>query len=327
MSGSTPSLSIMLTALLLASCSADTTEPGHLVASAAPLANARWSDWSSPDNIGEPLNSAQVEQGPSISRDGLSMYFHCIGCPGGFGAADIWVSRRAGVDDPWGTPRNLGPTINTSAGDGSPNLSSDGHWLFFGSTRAGGFGSNDLYVSRRHDKNDDFGWQPPVNLGPNVNTAASDNGAATFETVNGGLGVYFASGRAGGMGGNDVYLSVRGDDEAFGPAVLVPELSTSFNDQGPTVSRDGLEVIFPSNRTGTLGDLDLWRSTRRSLNDAWSVPENMGPGINSEFIDAGAELSFDGTTLFFHSPFREGSVGGPFFDIWYVTRSRLRGAP
>lgn len=327
MSESIRILPITLTAVLLASCSIETTEPPRLVAYEAPMASARWSEWSAPQNVGTPINSALAEQAPAISKDGLSLYFHCIDCPGGFGLADIWVSRRASVNDPWGAPRNLGANINTSGTEGGPSLSPDGHRLFFNSRRSSGFGGNDLYVSRRHDTNEDLGWQPPVNLGPNVNTAAGENASQTFETADGRLGIYFVSQRAGGLGGADIYTSVLGDDETFGPATPVAELNTSFDDQGPAVSRDGLELIFPSDRPGTLGDLDLWRSTRRSLSDPWSVPENMGPGVNSEFIEGAPELSFDGTTLFFHSPFREGNVGGPFFDIWYVSRARATGKP
>lgn len=323
---STRTTTVTLAALFAASCSMETTEPVHL-AYEAPMASARWSEWSAPQNVGTPINSAMAEQAPSISKDGLSLYFHCIGCEGGFGLADIWVSRRARLDDIWGTPRNLGANVNRSGTDGGPSLSPDGHFLFFNSARPGGFGANDLYVSRRRDRDNDLGWEPPVNLGRNVNTAAVENAVQPFETADGTLGIYFASQRADGLGGTDIYMSVLQDDETFGPAVLVRELSTEFNDQGPTLSRDGLELIFPSDRPGTVGDLDLWRSTRRSLSDPWSVPENMGPGVNSEFIEGAPELSFDGTTLFFHSPFREGNVGGPFFDIWYVSRARITGKP
>jgi hypothetical protein len=319
--------SITIATLLLASCSAETTVPVQMDGTGTPSAAVRWSEWSPPQNVGEPINSRFAEQAPSISRDGLSLFFHCINCPGGSGLADIWVSRRASISDPWGTPRHLGPNINTSTTDGGPSLSLDGHRLFFNSARPGGFGANDLYMSRRRDKSDDLGWGPPVNLGPNVNTAAVENAVQPFETADGTLAIYFASQRADGLGGTDIYMSVLGADGTFGPAELVRELSTSFNDQGPTLSRDGLELIFPSDRPGTLGDLDLWRSTRRSLSDPWSTPENLGPGINSEFIDGAPELSFDGTTLFFHSPFREGNVGGTFFDIWYVSRSRISGRP
>ena len=75
----------------------------------------RFSDWSTPVNLGPPVNTAFIEQAASLSRDGLSLYFHCGNCPGSIGGADIYVSQRAHAADPWGAPQNLGPTINTTA--------------------------------------------------------------------------------------------------------------------------------------------------------------------------------------------------------------------
>ncbi|PYO34033.1 MAG: hypothetical protein DMD74_12110, partial [Gemmatimonadetes bacterium] len=66
---------------------------------------------------------------------------------------DLWVSTRATTADPWSTPVNLGPTVNTTAFDGAPALSFDGTTLYFFSTRPGGFGGNDLYVTMRQRVN------------------------------------------------------------------------------------------------------------------------------------------------------------------------------
>src|SRR5690349_14493816 len=269
----------------------------------------KFGPWSAPINLGPPVNSAFAEQNPFISRDGLSLYFTCFSCPGNIGGSDIWVSQRASANDPWGTPQNLGLNINTSASESGPALSSDGHRLYFVSNRPGGFGGNDIYVSRRQNKRDDFAWQPPVNLGSGVNTLADEQGPEYFEDDKTGIiTLYFGSNRPGGLGGTDIYASTlneNGDEEAFGPAVLVAELSSPFNDQGPSIRRDGLEMFLASDRP-TLGNVDLWVSTRANTSDPWSTPVNLGPTVNSVFADAGPALSFDGTELYFHSPFRPG---------------------
>jgi Tol biopolymer transport system component len=286
----------------------------------------KFGPWSAPINVGPPVNSAFAELNPFISRDGLSLYFTCFSCPGNIGGSDIWVSQRASANDPWGTPQNLGLNINTSASESGPALSSDGHRLYFVSNRPGGFGGNDIYVSRRQNKRDDFAWQPPVNLGSGVNTLADEQGPEYFEDDKTGIiTLYFGSNRPGGLGGTDIYASTlneNGDEEAFGPAVLVAELSSPFNDQGPSIRRDGLEMFLASDRP-TLGNVDLWVSTRANTSDPWSTPVNLGPTVNSMFADAGPALSFDGTELYFHSPFRPGNVGGPMFDIWVTTRAKL----
>lgn len=298
----------------------------------APL---QFGPWSAPVNLGPPVNTSFAEVNPFISKDGLSLYFTCQDCPGGFGGFDIWVSRRPTVDAPWGSPQNLGPNINTPFSETNPALSVDGHSLYFTSNRPGGFGLTDIYVSRRHNKRDDFAWQLPENLGSGVNTAADDRqAAAPFEDdETGTVTLYFSSNRPGGLGGDDIYASTFQPDETFGPAVLVTELSSVSNDQTPAIRHDGLEIFLSSNRPGSVlnlqgrPSLDLWVSTRPSTSDPWSTPVNLGPVVNGFGADERSALSFDGTTLYFDSAQRPGNVGGQgFFDIWVTTRSKLKAA-
>jgi WD40-like Beta Propeller Repeat len=276
----------------------------------------QFSDWSAPVNIGPPVNTNLAELAPFLSKDGLSLYFVRGAGAGGFGGEDIWVSQRASSDDAWGLPQNLGPTINTVSNDFGASLTLDGHTLYFVSNRPG-LGGNDLYVSRRHNRRDDFAWQPPGNLG-SINTPANELAAAHFEDdLTGVTTLYFASNRPGGLGGDDIYVSTLLPDETFGPAVLVQELSSSSADIQPAIRRDGLEIFLASPRSGTLGGLDLWVSTRASTSDPWSIPVNVGPAVNSASNDARASLSFDGTELYFQSN-RDGNQ-----DFYRSTRSKL----
>lgn len=295
-----------------------------LVLGQASSANAgRFSDWSTPINLGASINSTASDQGPAISKDGLSLYFHS-NRPGGLGGFDMYVAQRASVDDPWGLPVNLGAPVNTTLDEGNPAFSRDGHFLFFQSIRPGGLGRIDLWVSYREHTHDDFDWQPAVNLGPGVNSAADDNAPSYFE--NDELGVaqlYFVSSRPGGFGGQDIYLSSQIPDGSFGPAALVSELSTTSTDSRPSIRHDGLEIIFQSNRTGSLGTaLDLWVATRESVADAWSTPVNLGSSINTTAVENNANLSSDRVTLFLSSD-RPGGFGG--LDLYVTTRTRLRG--
>src|SRR6266852_2422074 len=229
----------------------------------------RFSDWSAPVNLGPPVNTALVEQGASISKNGLSLYFQCLNCPTNIGGADIYVSQRASVSDPWGPPQPLGSAINTTSNEQAPRLSRDGHRLFFNSDRTG-FGGHDLYVSRRRDKQDDFGWEPAVNLGGAINTAVDEVNADPFDDDATGTSVlYFASG---GTGGTDIYISTLLADGTYGPGTPVVELSSSSVDRQPAIRRDGLEIFFASDRLGSLGALDLWVATRATTSDPWSTP-------------------------------------------------------
>jgi Tol biopolymer transport system component len=303
--------------------------------------------WSTPVNLGPMVNSPFHEWATAISKDGLSLYI-TSSRPGGVNGPnlgqrnEIWVSQRASIDAPWQAPVNLDayntrPVINlhsATSGNSNPNLSPDGHLLFFQSPRPGGYGDADLYVSRRTNKHDDFGWQEPVNLGGLINTRYEESTPDYFEDEETGIIVlYFSSNRPGGPPGSlsgteHQYVSTLGDDGTFGPGVLVPELSSPYNDIHAMIRRDGLELFLNSDRpNGRIGTADIWVSTRDSTRDPWSPPVNLGPTVNYPgYRTARPALSWDGTTLYFNSN-RPGGFNAPadlFGDIYVTTRRNLR---
>src|SRR5215471_10962046 len=201
-----------------------------IAASAAPsTARDKFGPWGPPVNLGRTINSACANQAceserPAISRDNLSLYFDS-NRPGGSGRHDIWVSHRASVNDPWEIPKNLGPPVNTAVEEFSPNLSPNGHWLFFGSTRPGGCAGLDIWASHRRDRDDDFAWETPVNLGCTLNTSADDDFPFLFvDNEEDTTMLYFASNRS--FGGYHIYVSTMNEEDGtFGPGVLVPNIN------------------------------------------------------------------------------------------------------
>ena len=280
---------------------------------------AHFSTWSEPVNLGSTINTTFNEQGPTLSNDELSLYFGSDR-PGGIGGFDIWVSQRACKDCPWEAPLNLGPAVNTASDETGPGLSVDGHLLFFRSTRPGGAGLGDVFLSKRANPKDDFGWGVPVALGPGVNTAAAEAGAEFLQSAeDGAANLYFNRAPPGGTA-DLYYAAITRDGETLGPAVLISELSDPIaTDQGPTLRSDGREVFFFSTRPGGIGGADLWTSTRRSVHDAWTPPVNLGVPLNSTAAEQQPSLSSGGLTLLFASS-RAGGFGGT--DIWMSTRSR-----
>ena len=290
-----------------------------LIASSNAGAAAKFGDWSTPTNLGPLVNSPVVDQGPAISKEDLSFFFSS-NRPGGFGGNDIWVAQRASVDDPWGPPVNLGSVVNTADSEGGPSLSRDSHWLFMNSNRPGGFGLNDVWVSYREHIHDDFGWQAPINLGPGVNSAFTDQGSSYFENDDSGVPLlYFSSDRPGGLGGFDIYVSAQLPDGSWGAAEVVPELSSPTFDIRPIIRFDGLELFLFSGRPGGFGLGDIWVSTRDAVSDPWTTPLNLGPIVNTAYDDVQAYLASDRETLYFGSN-RPGGFGG--FDLYVTTRTR-----
>ena len=156
-------------------------------------------DWGAPVNLGEPVNSAREDAGPSLSADGLELYFSSSNRPGGYGSRDLWVTTRATVNDKWGTPVNLGPGIHTSHSEATPSISPDGLVLFFDSS-TGTVDSWDIYMTRRATRKD--AWGPRINLGPPVNTTTWE--CAEKVSFDGSM-LYWHSPRPGGFSGCDMW--------------------------------------------------------------------------------------------------------------------------
>ena len=94
------------------------------------------------------LSTELNDNRPNLRRDGLEIFVDS-NRPGGVGGIDLWTSTRASLSDPWSAPTNLGAGVNSVANDLRASLSWDGTTLYFGSTRAGGEGSQDLYFITR----------------------------------------------------------------------------------------------------------------------------------------------------------------------------------
>ncbi len=155
------------------------------------------SSWSRSYNLGPIVNSRNWESQPSFSADGKTLYF-VSSRPGGFGGADIWFSTLKD-DGSWGMPVNIGNKINTAGKEESVFIHPDGKTLYFSSDGHVGMGKLDIYVVRKNENDE---WGTPVNLGYPINTFNDENSLL----VNGaGSLAYFASSRAGGLGGLDLY--------------------------------------------------------------------------------------------------------------------------
>jgi hypothetical protein len=291
-----------------------------------------FTDWSPPVNLGPVVNSPALDSCVAISKNGLSLFFSSNRQSPGTTNRDLYVSQRESVEAPWELPQPL-TMLNTPVWDSCPALSLDEHRLYFTSPRLGTCGGYDIWVSRRQDRRDDFGWEPPVNLGcvpDGPNSTANEMAPTLFEDESGRMVMYFASNRSSKM--QHLYQAVMGDDDTFGPATPITELNSPdpFGDVGITVRRDGLEVIFLSNRpggggSGAVGLFDFWSATRDSTAEPWSPPVFVRSLGAPAWALGRIALSFDGSELYFAS-YRQPSTGGTDLpDIWVARREKLAG--
>ena len=296
-----------------------------LAASAGP----HFSAWSTAQKIDEiagthpDLNTPSLDGCPIESPDGLSLYM-ASNRPGGKGGLDIWVSTRASASDPWGAPENLPEPINSASDDFCPTPVR-GNGLFFVSRKVVAgvtCGMGDIYFTRFNPKH---GWRAPEHLGcgPTGPNSALDEQGPSYVEVGGQALLYFS--RSSSSVPGDIYASTKLAHGSFGPASAVAELNSGGNDIQPNVRKDGREIVFSSNRTGSQGQ-DIWASTREHVDDPWSPPTNLGSAINTGAAETRPALSWDAQTLYFgRAPGVEGSPPIPS-DIYMSTRNKLEGS-
>lgn len=273
------------------------------------------------------INSAQADGCPIESPNGLELYIasNRNGDPN-----DIWVSTRPALDAQWSIPANLGAIVNSAAADFCPTPLNGG-WLFFVSNRGGpqacgAAPAGDIYITRDHPV---LGWETPTHLGcapDGPNTAGAEFSPSLVET-DGGTMLFYSSPGTDGL--QDIYVSELDTDGTFGAGLPVPGVNLNLpgvHDQMPNVSRDGLEMVFASNRTGGSGSFDVYVTTRESTTDPWRHPENLGATVNTDGSETRPSLSGDGERLHFGRAPLLGTGGFGPSDVFVSVRAKVTGS-
>lgn len=134
------------------------------------ISHKQGNDWSTPVNMGEPINTREWDSQPSLSADGHTLYF-ASDRRGGLGKRDIWVSQLTGPNK-WSEPKNMGPVINTSDEENAPFIHANGRTLFYSTNGLPGMGGMDIFLTQRMDTT----WAVPQNLGYPINTVSDQVG-------------------------------------------------------------------------------------------------------------------------------------------------------
>ena len=203
--------------------------------------------YPAPGDINTPENEGTL----SVKADGSALYYTRCNQPGGLGSCDLYVSDLDGRG--WKRGNNLGSPVNGPAWDCQPAISGDGHTLIFASSRPGGFGGKDLWVSYLSQGK----WSMPKNMGPAINTRDDDD--APFLHYDGAT-LYFSSLGHQGFGGSDIFMSRLGTDGQWStPENLGSGLNTPHDEFGLYIESGGKKGYFASDRPGGLGRLDVYQ--------------------------------------------------------------------
>jgi peptidoglycan-associated lipoprotein len=235
----TPSFSSDYKELYLTRCEAGKREKKGCIIMYSKRTGEKWSD---PKNI-QLLPDSLIAAHPSISKDGLTLYF-VTDIPGGYGKKDIWKVTRLREGDTWSKPVNLGPDINTPGDELFPYIREDGT-LYFSSDGLIGMGGLDIFKAKPQP---DGSWIVQ-NMKPPINSFADDFGIAFEGEDEKGI---FSSTRKG--KGNDDLYSFELPPMKFNVTGLVKDEKTGTAITASTVQLIASDGSNLQAETGTGGD-------------------------------------------------------------------------
>jgi hypothetical protein len=235
--------------------------------------------WQPVTNLGTVINTSSIEFSPALSPDGQDLYF-ASNRAGGTGGWDIWVSHL--FEGSWQTPVEVAE-VNSAQSERGPFVTADGQKLYFVSTRTGGQGDYDIYVSEWAGS----AWGAPTAISGPVNTS---DGECHPTLTDDQQTMYFSSSRAGGVGNSDIYETYWTGSQWSEPQNLGYTLNSSEIDQFPAVTGDGLTLFFASGRAGGFGNYDIWESSYQPTTDLWGVVDLEGnpPDLSGSVVAIGA---------------------------------------
>jgi hypothetical protein len=222
---------------------------------------------------------------------------------------------------------NLGPNVNSIDDDFGPIVTASGNDLYFTSTRDGGQGGQDIWVSHRANG----AWQPATNLGAPINTKFHE-GPDSFSVDD--KTMYFTRcDKLGQPGICDIYTAAWDDAAKTWGNVkpLGPNVNSNYDDSNGSISFDGKTLYFISNRPGDAakvkecgdsagsdadkkkGDFDVFVSKWDDKTKDWGPASRLPAPVNTCGAELQVVIQRDNQTLYFSSNGMKG-VGGA--DIW-----------
>jgi len=203
--------------------------------------------------------------------------------------------------------------INSTAGESHPVITPDGKSLYFGRSKGGNFFDYKIYHSQKKNGK----WQEPIKLGdpPNMN---DQNFVGSFTSDH--QTFAFTSHNSGGFNKDNqskIYIAQKKDSSfiiqeeldffkgrkgwGFNPLNRKWNLEGQILYESPCLSADGTQLFFSCNLIeGGYGAHDLY-VCQKDKNGQWGIPQNLGPTVNSPFMDVDPFLYPDNQTLFFSS--------------------------
>ena len=240
---------------------------------------------------------------------------------------DLYIATFNEETGSWNTPVNMGIPINAAPAtnvdplrlgdDREPWITADGNTIYFKSDRSATTSPNnatDLFITRKVNGN----WTEPELIGFPISTDEGNEHCPAI--LQDGETLCFASRRAGGYGGSDIYCSQQ--DSAgnwMEPVNQGPNINTTAEEFHFTQDKNGM-VYFTSGRPGGFGGMDLWGSQQLGENN-WGPAANLGPQVNTAGADMCPALPPGSDTFSWFSSRSDNSFGG--IDIFWTDKKNV----
>lgn len=207
--------------------------------------------WKPAENMGKPVNSEEHDATVAVSPDGMKLIIY----NDDKGDGNLYECRR--LPTGWSKPERMDyGTINTKAHESSASYSADQKTLYFVSTREGGMGGRDIWMSQYDEKKKK--WGEPVNLGPNINTKYNEESVLIHPD---GVTLYFSSQGHTSMGGYDIFKAEKKDGVWQKPENLGYPINTPDDDVFFVINASGRRGYYSSFKPDGYGEKDLYMIT------------------------------------------------------------------
>ena len=220
----------------------------------------------------------------------------------------IFASEQLKNPTPF-APKPLDGNINSMTSEYLPQFTADHSTLYF--TRRVRGQEDIFYVEKGEDG---FGEATSFEL---VNSEEFDEGAHSI-SADGNTFIFTHHDDRYGMGGHDLYITTKSNQEWSRPKNMGRRVNSVFWDSQPSLSGDGNILFFASTREGGYGGKDIWYSILKK-EGFWSTPKNAGPIINTPDDESSPFLHADMRTLYFRS---NGHIGMGSFDLFMAKRQK-----
>ena len=253
--------------------------------------------------VAEVNDPTASEDDPTLTADLLEIYFDSDRTASGAAMGDIWVAKRAGPTQPFGTP-TLVTELASLSDDTTPEISLDGLTMYFSSDRLTA-NDRDIYVTTRPDRASP--WSTPVRV-PELSSVGKDDDSA--EIMPDGIHMVMSRGVQPAL---DLELVTRVNTTApWGSLVPLPGLDDPVNDESQQWASPDLTVVYFVSDRPTSNSQDIWLGTRPDTQSAFTITRVTELSTGAQ--DTDPWLTADLRTMYFASA-RTGNM-----DIYTATR-------